>query len=143
MQNPAIPTQSIEQPEFDKKESSKSVITGSVAGSVVGFLPGLSAGIATILAMGARKSNDNEQVITTLSSVNTANAFFVTIALFLILRPRSGAAIVVNELISVQRWDAVSPPLVLIYILIIYFNNFNLNIYLRNNFIQINYCSFH
>jgi putative membrane protein len=45
----------------------------------------------------------------TLSAINTANSFFVVAALFLILRPRSGAAIVVEELIDVRRWESLMP----------------------------------
>jgi putative membrane protein len=49
-------------------------------------------------------------VILTLSAINTANSFFVLSALFLILRPRSGAAIVVNELVEVSEWGGALPP---------------------------------
>jgi putative membrane protein len=40
------------------------------------------------------------------------------VALFLILRPRSGAAIVVDQLISVDQWDALIMPQALVYLLI-------------------------
>ena len=47
-----------------------------------------------------------------------ANSLFVLVALFLILRPRSGAAIVINQLISVEHWDALLLPESLSYLLI-------------------------
>jgi putative membrane protein len=65
-----------------------------------------------------RKEPEREQVIITLSAINTTNAFFVLVALFLILRPRSGAAIVVNQLIPVEQWSGVSMPTKLIFLII-------------------------
>ena len=65
-----------------------------------------------------RKESEREQVIITLSAINTTNAFFVLIALFLILRPRSGAAIVVNQLIPVTQWSTVVMPTALVYLIL-------------------------
>jgi putative membrane protein len=113
-----LPEQKITRPVLDKKETVKSVTTGSIAGSTVGFLPGLSSGVATVVAMIFRKEPEREQVIVTLSAINTTNAFFVLVALFLILRPRSGAAIVVNQLIPVEQWSGASMPTALIYLLL-------------------------
>ena len=70
----------------------------------------MSCGVATIIAMLFRKDPKPSSVILTLSAINTANSFFVLSALFLILRPRSGAAIVVNELIDARKWSGMLPP---------------------------------
>jgi putative membrane protein len=113
-----IPEQTISRPKIDRKETVKSVATGSVAGSTVGFLPGLSSGVATVVAMMFRKEPEREQVIVTLSAINTTNSFFVLVALFLILRPRSGAAIVVNQLIPVEQWSGMLMPEFLIYLIL-------------------------
>jgi putative membrane protein len=117
-QNPSIPKQEITFPDVDKKDTGKSIVAGSIAGSVVGFLPGLSAGVATVLTMLFRKNPDRRQVIVTLSAINTANSFFVLIALFLIMRARSGAAIVVNQLLAVEHWSSHAIPETLAYLLI-------------------------
>ncbi|MCK5561588.1 MAG: tripartite tricarboxylate transporter permease, partial [Thermoplasmata archaeon] len=114
----SIPKQQITRPQLNRKETMKSVTTGSIAGSTVGFLPGLSSGVATVVAMMFRKEPERDQVIITLSAINTTNAFFVLVALFLILRPRSGAAIVVNQLIPVEQWSSVAMPVALIYLLL-------------------------
>jgi len=117
-QNPSIPIQRITNPDMDRKETGKSIAAGSIAGSGVGFLPGLSAGVATVLTMLFRNNPDKKQVIVTLSAINTANSFFVLVALFLILRARSGAAIVVNQLLSVEHWNGNLIPETLAYLLI-------------------------
>ena len=69
-----LPEQRITRPTLQKKDTIKSVTTGSVAGSTVGFLPGLSSGVATVIAMLFRKDPEREQVIVTLSAINTTNA---------------------------------------------------------------------
>ena len=68
--------------------------------------------------MNAREKAGDEQTIVTLSSVNTASAFSVIVVLFIILRPRSGAALAVNELIAVEEWTSFMMPADLIYLLI-------------------------
>ncbi len=105
-----VPEQTFDDGKIDLKEAAGSITSGGIAGSVVGFLPGMSGGVATIIAMLFRKDPKSSSVILTLSAINTANSFFVLSALFLILRPRSGAAIVVNELIDARKWNGMLPP---------------------------------
>ncbi len=114
----SVPEQKVERGTLDVKEAATSIATGGVAGSVVGFLPGMSGGVATVIAMIFRKDPKPSSVILTLSAINTANSFFVLGALFLILRPRSGAAIVVNELVEVNEWSAALPPSELVLLMI-------------------------
>jgi len=121
MTKPVIPEQKIEKLTLtadEKRSSILSIITGSLAGILVSIIPGITSATGTILAMNAREGSGNEQTIVTLSSVNTASAFSVIIVLFIILRPRSGAALAVNELISVEEWAALMIPTTLIYLLI-------------------------
>jgi putative membrane protein len=68
--------------------------------------------------MNARGESDKRQTIITLSSVNTACAFFVVVVLFVILRSRSGATLAALELIEVEEWIAFLMPVNLIYLLI-------------------------
>ena len=113
MTKPVIPKQKIEKlilTADEKKSSILSIITGSLAGILVSIIPGITSATGTILAMNAREGSGNEQTIVTLSSVNTASAFSVIIVLFIILRPRSGAALAINELISVEEWTALMIP---------------------------------
>jgi putative membrane protein len=117
---PVIPKQIIKKLKLIKKEKKSSilsVITGSLAGILVSIIPGITSSTGTILAMNAREGSGNEQTIVTLSSVNTASAFSVIIVLFIILRPRSGAALAVNELIAVEEWASSIIPTDLTYFL--------------------------
>jgi putative membrane protein len=120
MTRPHIPPQKIEKimlkPE-EKKPSVLSIITGSFAGILVSIIPGITSATGTILAMNARGESGNEQTIVTLSAVNTASAFSVIAVLFIILRPRSGAALAVNELILVEEWTGLMIPNGLLYLL--------------------------
>jgi putative membrane protein len=115
---PDIPEQRLEEPELEKGQLAKSIISGSACGSLVSFLPGITSAHATIMAMLARRTREPEQVIVTLSGVNTANVIFCIATLFLIFRARSGATIAINRLLEVPQWEMVIPPLTLIYLLI-------------------------
>lgn len=117
--NPKIPKQTIAEPIFSKKDTTGSIIVGSISGLFVGFLPGVSSGTATVLGtLFKKEQKDTKSIIVMLGSINTSNAFFCLIALFLILRQRNGATVVINQLIPIQEWTGVFPPLALIYLLI-------------------------
>ncbi len=115
---PEIPEQMIEEPVMDRGGIVRSVISGSAFGSLVSFLPGITSAHATVMAMLARRNREPEQVIMTLSGVNTANVIFCLETLFLISRARSGATIAISRLLDVQPWEGLIPPSALIYLLI-------------------------
>ncbi len=115
---PELPEQKIEEPEIERGGVIKSVTSGAAFGSLVSFLPGITSAHATVMAMLARRNREPEQVIITLSGVNTANVFFCLETLFLISRARSGATIAISRLLDVQPWERLSPPIALIYLLI-------------------------
>lgn len=118
-----------------------SAAMGSVAGVIVALLPGVTPGIGTIISMWIRqvfrdgirllasvlpipyketedRMREQEEVIITLGSVNTAAVVIITGALFIILRPRNGTSIVINELISVSPWSSFwFPPVELLYLI--------------------------
>ncbi|MEM0492627.1 MAG: tripartite tricarboxylate transporter permease [Candidatus Thermoplasmatota archaeon] len=102
----------------DKKSSILSILTGSTAGILVSIIPGVTSSTGTILAMNTRGKSNDEQTIITLSAVNTAAAFYVIVLLFIIQRARSGVAIAVNNLITIETWSSLTMPSTLIYLLI-------------------------
>jgi len=116
---PVIKEQDIEEPKiFNKKSTTLSIVTGASAGALVSVIPGVTSAIGTIIAMTTRGKTDERQTIVTLSAVNTACAFLVIIALFVILKARSGVTIVISSLIHIEEWSRISPPIQLIYLLI-------------------------
>lgn len=114
---PSLPEQRLEEKEVDFLEGWKDVATGTIAGALVSLLPGVTSAVATIMAMVARRKKDRENVIVTLSAVNTATSFFVLAVLFMVGKARSGSAIVLSEIINVEGWDNVIPPYSLCYLL--------------------------
>jgi len=89
-------------------------LKGTLAGSVVGFLPGVSSSHAAVIStfsLGKKghRVNEDEDFIVSLSSINTANAFFCLVALFLIQRSRNGATLAIGKLITVREWSGVPP----------------------------------
>jgi len=117
---PVIPEQKIEpliQNRIEKKSSLISILTGSFAGIFVSLIPGLTTATGTVLAMNARQQSSQEQTIVTLSAVNTAATFSVTVMLFIILRARSGVTLAVRDLIAIESWDSFAMPVELVYLL--------------------------
>ncbi|OYT60886.1 hypothetical protein B6U81_04245, partial [Thermoplasmatales archaeon ex4484_30] len=105
-----IPPQYIEEAEVDVVEAGKGIGIGTASGSMVSILPGVTSAVATIIALVARGKRNKEDTIVTLSAVNTANAFFVVLALFVVERARSGAALAIQEMKSILKWDSIMPP---------------------------------
>jgi putative membrane protein len=119
LSEPTLKRQNLEEPEIPNKKSTlSSIVTGSFAGAFVSIIPGITSATGTIIALTTRGKVDERQAIITLSAVNTACAFLVIIALFVLLKARSGAAIVISNLIDVEEWSLSLPPLQLLHLLI-------------------------
>ncbi len=115
---PEMPPQEIKEPEIRGMGILKSIVSGAVFGSMVSILPGITSAHATVMAMLARRNREPEQVILTLSGVNTANVIFCTATLFLTLRARSGTMIAINRIMEVQPWEGIAPHPALFQLLI-------------------------
>ena len=62
----------------------------------------------------------SEDVIMTLAAVNTAASLTILAGLFIILRPRNGTTIVIDQMVTVEEWIQVDQmPLVSLLKLII------------------------
>jgi len=88
----------------------KEVGNGVVAGSIVSILPGVSSAIAATLAIAVKKKRKEEEVVALLSATNTANNFFVLAMLFIMLKARSGFAVVMKKFIEVEQWNSLLFP---------------------------------
>lgn len=94
---------------LNKKSTFGNSILGTIGGMVVGFLPGLgSANAATMLLLiqektGKKKigkTENAERYLVSTSALNTADAIFAIVALYLINKSRSGASVAIKQLIG-------------------------------------------
>ncbi|HOV82129.1 MAG TPA: tripartite tricarboxylate transporter permease, partial [Methanothrix sp.] len=79
----------------------KAIVSGSLGGSVVAWIPGVSASVAA-LTVRLGSSAAPEEFLISLGGANTANALFSLVALYVIDRPRSGAAAAIAELMDLD-----------------------------------------
>jgi putative membrane protein len=71
---------------------------GSVAGAMVGYLPGVSAAIASVLALPALPNRDPDRgFIVATSGANTANTVFALFALLALGTPRTGVLVAIDQ----------------------------------------------
>ncbi len=128
--NASIPPQKIEKMSMEKSNFLSSLY-GTVSGALVGFLPGITSGIASVIARGMYGSDETEEFIVTLGSVNTANALFNLAALFIIMHPRSRAVGVISNMVKVTPWVCfLHPPVIFIILLIAAFISATLSFFL-------------
>lgn len=81
-----------------RKSINVSVLKGAAGGVLSGFLPGVgSSQIAA--AMSSRK--DEASFLVSIGAISAANIFLSLLSLWLIGRPRSGAAVVVHQLYQI------------------------------------------
>ncbi|OYT60256.1 hypothetical protein B6U71_01185 [Euryarchaeota archaeon ex4484_178] len=102
-QNVIIPPQNLERGRVKRRDYISSLI-GTLSGSMVGFLPGVSSGVAAVLSRLVIKEDDGENFLFALGSVNTANYIFNLAALYILLKPRSGAVNSISQIYTVDRW---------------------------------------
>lgn len=86
-------------------------LAGVGAASFTAILPGLTAAVATAIAMPRRASP--RRVLATLSAVNTAHLIIALAMLWMVGRTRSGLAIAWEALRPTQGWVGLPPPDVL------------------------------
>lgn len=104
----SLPEQDVQEHPVQLKK--RDIGSGAVAGGFVSILPGVSSSIAATLVLSVRREWRDESVISILSAINTSTNFFVLAVLFMVLKARSGFALVIRELLHVSRWDGVVPP---------------------------------
>ncbi|MEE9223991.1 MAG: tripartite tricarboxylate transporter permease [Thermoplasmata archaeon] len=117
MDKPSIPPQEItdEPPKIARWRKTRAVFSGTLAGTFVGWFPGISSASATVIAKllggGEPKKVDslesNKEFMIAISGVNTATGIFTILALFVILKARSGAMNAVKLMIgkNIVPWE--------------------------------------
>ena len=96
--------------ELNEGKLLKNSFVGTVSGAFVGWFPGITSASATVLASTVSKDTDEESFITAMSAVNTSNALFVILALFVIGKARSGALKIVQALAKPDIWNIPGQP---------------------------------
>jgi TctA family transporter len=110
--NPSIPQQFTSIKEtITRKEKAKGMVFGAVTGSFLGWFPAITSSEAALLASQAssdlKKDDDEESggkatehFMVTISAINASNAVANFVALFVILRTRSGAAKATQDILG-------------------------------------------
>jgi TctA family transporter len=117
--NPKLPEQKIVSGiELEKKRKKFSILNGTFAGGLVAFFPGVTAAQGTILAKviagrteeDEKNLNAQKEFIIALAAVGVTNAIFNLVALFVILKARSGAMRAVSYVLedNVFIWEPIN-----------------------------------
>lgn len=101
---PKIPEQTFREISHKPSMILKDSFIGTISGSLVSWLPGVSSGIATVIASLFTKGGDKDYIIS-LSSVNTANAIYCLLFFYLLGIARSGAINSLNYMIGLISFD--------------------------------------
>ncbi len=97
-----IPVQEESRIKMPGPTLARAVFSGSLGGSVVAWIPGVSPSVASIAArLGASASA--EEFLVSIAGVNSANALFSLVALYVINKPRSGAAAAIQQLLALDQ----------------------------------------
>jgi putative membrane protein len=86
------------QLKFAKLPSFRATFSGSFAGMLVSLFPGVSSGVATVIASAGMR--DREKFVSALSAANTSNAFLCFAILLATYRVRSGAADAFSKIVE-------------------------------------------
>ncbi len=93
-----MPKQAKKEIHVSQKTISRSVLKGSIGGVLAGFLPGV--GSSQIAAVMSRNKNEKSFLVA-IGALSVANIFLSILSLWLIGRPRSGAAVVIDQLFTI------------------------------------------
>jgi len=118
MDAPTIPEQKIEnvRVKLTLRQQAKGIVSGCGA-SAASWFPGVSAAISTIISLFLHKGSDDlegedgetetQQFLVSVSAVNTSVALFNLMALFVILKSRSGAMKAVEGIMAADltAWE--------------------------------------
>jgi putative membrane protein len=98
-----VPDQRVTEFDLPARTIARSAFIGGLAGSVVAWVPGVTPAVATVVTrLGSEGSN--QEFLVSVSGVNTANSLFTLVALLVVGRPRSGAAVAIGELVDLDGY---------------------------------------
>jgi putative membrane protein len=97
-----IPRQTESKIKMPGPTLAKAVLSGGLGGSLVAWIPGVSPTVASIAAR-LGSPGTAEEFLVSIAGVNSANALFSLVALYVIDRPRSGAAAAIQQLLTLDQ----------------------------------------
>ncbi|MFQ5976386.1 MAG: tripartite tricarboxylate transporter permease [Candidatus Hydrothermarchaeales archaeon] len=95
--HPDIPTQNL---DYSKENFTRGILVGSLGGMCSGLLPSVGSSQIAVMAQSFLGESDDREFLVALGGINTANAIYALLALYLIGRPRSGASIAVEQILG-------------------------------------------
>ncbi len=114
LDEPEVPEQETEEItiNLDRKGKLRGIASGTFSGGLVGWLPGITAAAATAIsriAIPGRDRSEGErsrEYIMAVSAVDTSCAIFTLVALFVIMKARSGSMQAVMKINkgTIQEW---------------------------------------
>jgi len=110
-----IPEQKESKIKIPGKTLAEAVLCGGLGGSVVAWIPGVSPSVAAITSrLGA--ATGPEEFLVSIAGVNSANALFSLVALYVIDKPRSGAAAAIQELMALDQSALIQMIIIIIIV---------------------------
>ncbi|MFD1599010.1 tripartite tricarboxylate transporter permease [Halobellus rarus] len=110
---------------LSRAEALRAALAGVGGGALVGYLPGVSAGVAAVLALGgaggsgpAGRGSDRAYVVAT-SGADTATAVFAVASLAVLGAPRSGVTVALSSLVGGSGDDFAGAPIDLLGMLLV------------------------
>lgn len=94
---PRIPRQEI---IYSKRPYLRGIAMGSIGGVLTGLLPGIGSSQSALIIKNLLGRDDDKEFLVALGGVNTSDAIYALLALYLIGRPRSGASIAVEQILE-------------------------------------------
>jgi putative membrane protein len=94
---PKIPPQAI---GYTKGLYLRGIGIGALAGILAGLLPSIGSSQSALMVQNAFKKREEKEFLVALGGVNTSNAIYALLALYLISNPRSGASIAVEHILK-------------------------------------------
>ncbi len=142
MTDTVIPAQVSSRLVLSRRRILRGTIIGSTAGAFVAWLPGITGAVATVLARLVVKEDyadedSGREFIVSISGVNTANAIFGLIALYVIGKTRSGAMVAVADIMGGTHLDLDTLSLLLIIIVGVSIAAYYMTIFLGDRILTI------
>ena len=98
----SVPEQYVNKPNFDKKELWSAAKSSLISGPLCSFLPGLGASQAAVIGSSLSKEITRRSFLILTGILGTLVAGLNFVALYAIDKPRSGVAVIVGKLVTLN-----------------------------------------